>query len=58
VVDFIAKQGKPSYELDIHQQIIPGRRRVGRGVACDEDEAVIEQCIEVIRQRAKGERLV
>ena len=27
IVDFIAKQGKPSYEMEIHQQLVQARRR-------------------------------
>ena len=58
IVDFIAKQGKPSYEVEIHQQLQkagarPGsrerRQRRGRGL----DPAVHRSH----PQRAKGERL-
>jgi S-DNA-T family DNA segregation ATPase FtsK/SpoIIIE len=55
VVDFIAKQGKPSYELDIHQQL----QKVSTGLeteegASGEDEDLIQQCIEVIRSEQKA----
>jgi len=55
VVDYIAKQGKPSYEVDIHQQlqkIEPGLD-VEEG-ASGEDEDLIQQCIEVIRSEQKA----
>jgi DNA segregation ATPase FtsK/SpoIIIE, S-DNA-T family len=55
IVDFIARQGKPSYELDIHQQL----QKVGAGMeveagASGEDEDLIQQCIEVIRSEQKA----
>jgi S-DNA-T family DNA segregation ATPase FtsK/SpoIIIE len=55
IVDFIAKQGKPSYEVDIHQQL----QKAATGLepengASDEDEDLIQQCIEVIRSEQKA----
>ncbi len=55
VVDFIAQQGKPSYEVDIHQQL----QKVATGIdveegASGEDEDLIQQCIEVIRSEQKA----
>lgn len=55
VVDFIAQQGKPSYELEIHQQL----QKVSNGAeleqgASGEDEDLIQQCIEVIRSEQKA----
>ena len=55
IVDFIAKQGKPSYEVDIHQQL----QKVASGMeteqgASGEDEELIQQCIEVIRTEQKA----
>jgi S-DNA-T family DNA segregation ATPase FtsK/SpoIIIE len=53
IVDFIAKQGKPSYEVEIHQQLSkPSASGVESGI--DEDEEVIENCIEVIRSEQKA----
>lgn len=54
VVDFIAKQGKPSYEMEIHQQL--SKPTAGEGVesGIDEDEEIIQQCIEVIRSEQKA----
>ncbi len=55
VVDFIAKQGKPSYEVEIHQQLQkPVSSMDGEEGGLDEDEGVIEQCIEVIRSEQKA----
>ena len=58
VVDFIAKQGKPSYEAEIHNAL---QKATGTtAVAFDaeegegEDEELIEQCIEVIRSEQKA----
>jgi len=55
VVDFIAKQGRPSYETEIHQQLQKpvSNFDVEEG-ASDEDEDLILQCIEVIRSEQKA----
>jgi S-DNA-T family DNA segregation ATPase FtsK/SpoIIIE len=53
VVDFIAKQAKPSYEMEIHQQLSkPTSSASESGI--DEDEEVIQDCIEVIRSEQKA----
>jgi S-DNA-T family DNA segregation ATPase FtsK/SpoIIIE len=53
VVDFIARQGKPSYEVEIHKQLSkPITSDISSGI--DEDEGLIEQCIEVIRSEKKA----
>ncbi len=55
IVDSIAKQGKPSYEVDIHKQLSkPSSSMADDDEACDEDEGLIEQCIEVIRSEQKA----
>ena len=54
IVDFIAKQAKPSYELDIHQQLSKPANDFENESACDEDEELIEQCIEIIRSEHKA----
>ena len=59
IVDFIAKQGKPSYELEIHNALQKMPASVGQGFGveesgCGEDESLIEQCIEVIRSEQKA----
>lgn len=53
VVDFIAKQGKPSYELEIHQQLQKPMSDF-ESSGSDEDEELIQQCIEVIRSEQKA----
>lgn len=54
IVEFIAKQAKPSYEMEIHQQLSkPVSNLDGEG-GCDEDEDLIQQCIEVIRSEQKA----
>jgi S-DNA-T family DNA segregation ATPase FtsK/SpoIIIE len=54
VVDFIAKQGKPSYEVEIHQQLQkPDGMDIENG-GSGEDEDLIQQCIEVIRSEQKA----
>ena len=55
IVDCIAKQGKPSYEVEIHQQLSkPVSSLDSDGGGSDEDESLIEQCIEVIRSEQKA----
>jgi S-DNA-T family DNA segregation ATPase FtsK/SpoIIIE len=54
VVDFIAKQGKPSYELEIHEQLQKPVSSLDGEETSNEDEALIEQCIEVIRSEQKA----
>jgi S-DNA-T family DNA segregation ATPase FtsK/SpoIIIE len=55
IVDFITRQGKPSYELEIHRQL---QRPIGdfdpENGASGEDEELIQQCIEVIRSEQKA----
>ncbi|MEO7297345.1 MAG: DNA translocase FtsK, partial [Verrucomicrobiota bacterium] len=53
IVDFIAKQGKPSYEVEIHKQLSRSVANDNAG-GCDEDEDLIQQCIEVIRSEQKA----
>jgi DNA segregation ATPase FtsK/SpoIIIE-like protein len=54
IVDFIAQQARPSYELEIHRQL----SRAGGGLAgesgIDKDEEIIQDCIEVIRSEQKA----
>ncbi len=54
IVDFIAKQAKPSYELEIHQQLSRPSNGVGEENGIDEDEEIIQDCIEVIRSEQKA----
>ena len=54
VVDFIAKQGKPSYEMEIHQQLAKSAGSTDIESGIDEDEELIQQCIEVIRSEQKA----
>jgi S-DNA-T family DNA segregation ATPase FtsK/SpoIIIE len=54
VVDFIAAQAKPSYEMDIHKQLSKPAATYGDESGIDEDEEIIQQCIEVIRSEQKA----
>jgi len=54
IVDFIAKQGKPSYEMEIHQQLSKPAVNTDVESGIDEDEEIIQQCIEVIRSEQKA----
>jgi DNA segregation ATPase FtsK/SpoIIIE, S-DNA-T family len=54
IVDFIARQGKPSYEMEIHQQLSRPGRSLDDESGIDEDEDLIQQCIEVIRSEQKA----
>ena len=54
IVDFIARQGKPSYEMEIHQQLSKPTSTLEEESGIDEDEGIIQQCIEVIRSEQKA----
>ena len=54
IVGFIAKQGKPSYEMEIHQQLSKPAANTYIESGIDEDEEIIQQCIEVIRSEQKA----
>ena len=54
IVEFIAKQAKPSYEMEIHQQLSKPGADFGHENGIDEDEELIQQCIEVIRSEQKA----
>ncbi len=55
IVDFIARQAKPSYEIEIHQQLSKPAGSFGDDESgIDEDEDLIQQCIEVIRSEQKA----
>ena len=54
IVDFIAKQAKPSYELEIHQQLSRADNGAEGEGGIDEDEEIIQDCIEVIRSEQKA----
>ncbi|MCI0745810.1 MAG: DNA translocase FtsK [Verrucomicrobia subdivision 3 bacterium] len=54
IVDFIARQGKPSYEVEIHQQLSKPVSSFETEEGSDEDEDLIQQCIEVIRSEQKA----
>ena len=54
VVDFIAQQAKPSYEVEIHKQLSKPALSFGDESGIDEDEEIIQQCIEVIRSEQKA----
>jgi S-DNA-T family DNA segregation ATPase FtsK/SpoIIIE len=54
IVEFIAKQGKPNYDLEIHKQLSQPTASFGNENGIDEDEELIQQCIEVIRSEQKA----
>jgi len=54
IVEFIAKQGKPNYDKEIHRQLSQPAASFGNESGIDEDEDLIQQCIEVIRSEQKA----
>ena len=54
IVGFIAKQAKPSYEMEIHQQLSQPAGNFENETGIDEDEELIQKCIEVIRSEQKA----
>jgi len=53
IVNFIAAQGSPAYEMEIHEQLNKPVSNFEQG-ASGEDEDLIQSCIEVIRQENKA----
>ena len=53
-VDFIAQQAKPSYEVEIHKQLSKPAASYGDESGIDEDEEIVQHCIEVIRSEQKA----
>jgi S-DNA-T family DNA segregation ATPase FtsK/SpoIIIE len=54
IVGFIAKQGKPNYDMEIHRQLSQPAANFGNESGIDEDEELIQKCIEVIRSEQKA----
>lgn len=56
IVNFISSQAKPSYVMDIHEKLekTPSSYGGDGESECDEDEGLIQQCIEVIRSEQKA----
>jgi S-DNA-T family DNA segregation ATPase FtsK/SpoIIIE len=54
IVEFIARQGQPSYEMEIHQQLSKPSSSLDEDSGIDEDEEIIQQCVEVIRSEQKA----
>ena len=54
IVEFIGKQAKPSYELEIRQGLSRSENGSEEESGIDEDEEVIQDCIEVIRSEQKA----
>ncbi len=54
IVEFIAKQGKPNYDMEIHKQLSQPAASFSNETGIDEDEELIQQCIEVIRSEQKA----
>jgi S-DNA-T family DNA segregation ATPase FtsK/SpoIIIE len=54
IVEFIARQGKPNFDLEIQQQLSKPAGGFGEDNGIDEDEDLIQQCIEVIRSEQKA----
>lgn len=53
VVDHIADQGKPNYEMEIHEKLSKPTVSAEES-ECNEDEELIEKCIEVIRSEQRA----
>jgi S-DNA-T family DNA segregation ATPase FtsK/SpoIIIE len=55
VVDHIAKQGQPSYEMEIHKQLQkPARDLDLDGDGSGMDDELIEKCMQIIREEQKA----
>ncbi len=49
IVEFIAKQGKPNYDMEIHRQLSRRPASFESEAGIDEDEELIQQCIIIVR---------
>jgi len=49
IVDFIGSHAKPQFEKELHQKL-QKNSSLGDSEPSDEDEELVEQCMEVIRQ--------
>src|SRR5665213_1986082 len=54
IVSFIAKQGKPDYDPEIHKQLSKPTVNTDIESGIDEDEELVQQCIDVIRSEQKA----
>ena len=54
IVEFIARQGKPNFDMEIHRQLSQPAANFETETGIDEDEELIQQCIEVIRSEQKA----
>ena len=60
LVDFIAAQGKPSYEVEIHQALQKAPSSMGSmsldpdDATSSEDEELLQKCMDVIRSEKKA----
>jgi len=54
IIEFIARQGRPNYDLEIHKQLSQPAASFGNETGIDEDEELIQQCIEAIRSEQKA----
>ena len=54
IVEFIAKQGKPNYDMEFHRQLFQPAASFENETGIDEDEDLIQQCIEVTRSEQKA----
>ena len=53
VVEHASKQGEPAFETSIHEKL-EGERQDEEEEVSDEDEELVEKCIEVMRQEKKA----
>jgi len=54
IIGFIVNQGKPNYVVEIDQQLLKPKVSPRNESGIDEDEEIIQQCIEVIRSERKA----
>jgi S-DNA-T family DNA segregation ATPase FtsK/SpoIIIE len=54
VVKYIAGQSQPAYEPEIHEKLSKSGSEDGADEVSEEEEELVEKCIEIIRQEAKA----
>ncbi len=54
LVEFVSAQSPPSYDVAVHEKILGGGEGESGDDVTDEDEELVEKCLEIIRQEKRA----
>ena len=54
LVEFVSEQSPPSYDIAVHEKILGGSEGESGEDVTDEDEELVEKCLEIIRQEKRA----